>query len=404
MRIAIFTSSFPVLSETFVINQIVGLINQGARVDIITNSVNQNNAMHEIVKQYHLMDYVKVIGINKDLSKFKKLIYTIFNFFIICFSFDFFKLFSIVRDDLLHINEKMHLISSLKVKVKGDNHYDKIICHFGYSGYYVCKLREIGVISGRVFTVFHGVEISDYILVKKYKNIYKKLFLEGDMMLPISNLWAEKLISWGCPISKVKVHHMGVDLDEFSFCPKHIDKKLKVVQVGRLTEKKAILDSITAVSLARKRIPIEFSIIGDGDLYLEAKKLIDCLGANEYIYLLGNQPQEIVKKYLNSSNVFLLPSVTASNGDMEGIPVALMEAMSIGLAVISTYHSGIPELIKDGHSGFLVPESSVEQLSEKLVEVFYKDDNSLLEIQLAARSVCESEFNNKILNRIIYSM
>ncbi|MDV5062321.1 glycosyltransferase, partial [Vibrio diabolicus] len=172
-----------------------------------------------------------------------------------------------------------------------------------------------------------------------------------------------------------------------------------LVQVGRLTEKKAVLDSIKAVVKANEKIAIKFNIIGDGELYKAAKELIDTNEASEYIFLLGKQKPERVKEFLDSSDVFVLPSVRASNGDMEGIPVALMEAMAKGLIVLSTNHSGIPELIEDQESGFLVDEASVEGLSNALVNISNLDQESLIRIRKNARDIVLSKYNDRVLNQ-----
>jgi colanic acid/amylovoran biosynthesis glycosyltransferase len=220
-------------------------------------------------------------------------------------------------------------------------------------------------------------------------------------MLPISKCWKAQLIKWGCVASKIKVHRMGVDIDDFKMRnPKSkLSRPLKVIQVGRLTEKKAILDSINAVLLVSKKIPIDFTIIGDGELFQEAKQLIVSSGANDFIHLQGKQPQEVVKQSLDASDVFLLPSVRAKDGDMEGIPVALMEAMAKGLITLSTYHSGIPELIEDSVSGFLVAESKVEQLADSLVKINNLSTNNIENIRVNARLKCAEKFNNKALNQ-----
>lgn len=89
--------------------------------------------------------------------------------------------------------------------------------------------------------------------------------------------------------------------------------------------------------------------------------------------MVGPKSQQQVIEILDKAHILLAPSVTDKNGDQEGIPVVLMEAMAMGLPLVSTQHSGIPELIKNGVSGFLVPERNVEALFDKLK---YLVDNS----------------------------
>jgi colanic acid/amylovoran biosynthesis glycosyltransferase len=116
-----------------------------------------------------------------------------------------------------------------------------------------------------------------------------------------------------------------------------------------------------------KKFPyIEYGIVGDGPLRGEIEDLINELELKGHVRMYGWMKQEEIIELLKQSHVFLAPSVTSKEGDQEGIPVALMEAIAQGLPVLSTDHSGIPELVQDGTSGFLVPERDVEALANKL--------------------------------------
>jgi colanic acid/amylovoran biosynthesis glycosyltransferase len=121
------------------------------------------------------------------------------------------------------------------------------------------------------------------------------------------------------------------------------------------------------------------------------------LGIADRVSFLGPRPHGEVKQRLREADVFLLPSVAGRDGDLEGIPVALMEAMAGGLIAVSTYHSGIPELIEDHKTGFLVPERDVAALAGKLAWI--AENPGLCEpIALAARRKVEADFNADILN------
>jgi colanic acid/amylovoran biosynthesis glycosyltransferase len=104
-----------------------------------------------------------------------------------------------------------------------------------------------------------------------------------------------------------------------------------------------------------------------------------------------------VKQWLRRSHAFVLPSVTAENGDVEGIPVALMEAMAAGLTVVSSYHSGIPELIEDQKTGFLAIERDVDALSNRLRFVAEHPDECE-HVARQARSKVEAEFDMQALD------
>ncbi|WP_245520535.1 glycosyltransferase, partial [Mesorhizobium sp. M1C.F.Ca.ET.212.01.1.1] len=110
-------------------------------------------------------------------------------------------------------------------------------------------------------------------------------------------------------------------------------------------------------------------MIGGGELLEQLKRTAIDLGIADRVSFLGPRPHGEVKQRLRDADVFLLPSVAGRDGDLEGIPVALMEAMAGGLIAVSTYHSGIPELIEDHKTGFLAPERNVPALAAKLVWV-----------------------------------
>ena len=143
-------------------------------------------------------------------------------------------------------------------------------------------------------------------------------------------------------------------------------------------------------------VDFHYTIIGDGELKSNIERLIAKYNLNSNVSLLGFQPQDKVNQLLQNADIFLLPSVTASNGDMEGIPVALMEAMAMGLITISTYHSGIPELICDQQNGLLVPEHSPADLAKSLLSL----DNGELDIpkmRKAAKLKVEESFEQSKL-------
>jgi len=400
MRIAIFSRRFPVLSQTFVINQITGLIDKGVDVDVLTIEVLSQDMMHDVVKKYSLENKIIKFGFGPIKSKLIKNLFGLRNMLFLLLKGNVKQLSNVLFDDYLSSRQKLHLLSALIERNGIKLEYDNIICHFGDSGYFICKLRDLGLINGPVSTVFHGYEMSCYDVINNNLAQYKQLFIKGDLMLPISELWEQQLIQWGCEPSKIKVHRMGVAVDDFCMInpSKALSLPLKVIQVGRLTEKKAILNSINAVALAAKNIAIEFTVIGDGELFEAAKELISSLDANEYIFLLGCQEQAVVKGKLDAADAFLLPSVRAKDGDMEGIPVALMESMAKGLITISTYHSGIPELIENEVSGFLVVEHDINALVNCFIKVSNLSIARIENIRVNARKTCVEKFNNERLN------
>ena len=132
-------------------------------------------------------------------------------------------------------------------------------------------------------------------------------------------------------------------------------------------EKKGIEYSIRAFAqVAAKHPQARYDIVGDGPLHHDLAKLIAELGLADRIKLHGALAGESVRQLLSEADIFVLASVTAANGDCEGTPVSLLEAQACGVPVISTKHTGIPEIVLDGKTGFLVSERDVQGLAEKL--------------------------------------
>ena len=189
---------------------------------------------------------------------------------------------------------------------------------------------------------------------------------------------------------------MGVSLEKFKAVKPAGNSKIKLLSVARLVEKKGIQFSIEAVCrLIEQGYDVEYNIVGDGPLKPSLNTQIGNL--NDKIKFLGWKTQEETVKLIEESDIFLVPSVTSENGDMEGIPVVLMEAMAMQKPVISTYHSGIPELITSNSDGLLVPEKDVDALYDEL-ENLIKDSNRSEDIGIAARKTIQSKHDINMLN------
>jgi colanic acid/amylovoran biosynthesis glycosyltransferase len=246
--------------------------------------------------------------------------------------------------------------------------YDIIHCHFGSNGIYAKNLRKLGIVQGKLVTAFHGYDIS--LDLRKYGDfIYNSLFEAGDLFLPISACWQNRLIQLGCDPQKIKVLRMGIDCRLFQFTPRGINgtRTVQILTIGRFVEKKGIEYGIRAVAvLVSSGYRVKYKIIGDGPLRNSLQRLVEELQVSQHVLFLGWQQQEEVAVELAAADILLAPSVTSRDGDQEGIPVVLMEAMAMGLPVVSTLHSGIPELAQNGISGFLVPERDVDALASTL--------------------------------------
>lgn len=163
--------------------------------------------------------------------------------------------------------------------------YDIIHCHFGPSGNLGVLLKDVGAIRGKVITAFHGYDLSSY-LEKNENCIYETLFEMGDLFLPISRRWKEKLIKLGCRKEKIFVHRMGIDVGRFGFLQRKIWKngKISILTVARLIEKKGVQYGIRAVAKVLKHYAdVEYRIAGDGPLKRDLIGLINRLNINKNV-------------------------------------------------------------------------------------------------------------------------
>ncbi len=289
------------------------------------------------------------------------------------------------------------LLPSIVANAKQTFTADVFLVHFGYAGALANKLRELGVLKGKQATVFHGADISRRHILEEHKLDYVNLFRQSELMLPISNLWKNKLIEMGCPPEKIHVTRMGIEPEKFNFQPRQaFQTPLRIVSVARLTEKKGLDVAVKASAILKQRGgQFQYTIIGNGDQDEMMRDFIAREGMEDCVSMPGFKPQEEIRRALSEADIFLLPSKTAADGDMEGIPVALMEAMAVGLPVVSTFHSGIPELIENNVSGWLVEEDDPEALAETLLKLS-QGEVDVVPVVAAARHKVETEFNQHI--------
>ncbi len=153
--------------------------------------------------------------------------------------------------------------------------------------------------------------------------------------------------------------------------PRQPDEPLDIIHVGSLQPYKGQAYLIEACALLRAQgLPFRCRIIGGGEEHKRLQTLVEALNLRPQVQLLGPLPQEQVAALLPTANCYVQPSVVTPSGKMEGIPVALMEALACRLPVVATALSGVPELVQPGVTGLLVPPSDAAALGEALATVY----------------------------------
>jgi len=399
MKIAYIVDSFPQVSETFILNQVTGLVDLGHEVDVYADMTADNGDMRHVIEGSvgRLRVYRRprlprgiVFRLVKALALF------VMNFhkgpLLLLRSLNVLR-YGRVAGSLRLFYDTLACLGQLR-------RYDTIHCHFGPSGLRGMWLRKIGALQGRLATTFHGYDISKYVNASG-RSVYDQLFNEGELFLPISEYWKNRLVELGCSRDKIVVHRMGVDCSKFKFKPRlyRTDKQVHLISIARLVEKKGLEYAIRAIGkMAGRGLRVEYQIVGDGPLRQQLEELVQREKLTDVVHILGWRSHGEVVHLLDEAHILLAPSVTSSDGDQEGIPVALMEAMAQGLPVVSTHHSGIPELIEDGVSGFLVPERDIDGLTEKL-SYLIEHPQLWPEFGRRGREYVENNYNIEVLNR-----
>ncbi|WP_427161283.1 glycosyltransferase [Aliinostoc sp. HNIBRCY26] len=372
MKIAFIVGSFPVISETFIINQIIGLIERGNTVDIYgveNGSVNDQAKVHPDVEKYQLRQFTHnqpSIPQNYLWRLLKAIWLIIINLhkspLVILRSLNFWRYGKLAAS--------LRLLY-LTVRLLDSPSYDIIHCQFGTFALIAMMLRDIGAIKGKLITSFRGYDISLFVQ-QNGEDVYHSLFAQGDFFLTNCEYFRQRAIKLGCHPQKIIVHGSGIDCSRFPLKLRypHADGKIRIATTGRLIEKKGVEYGILAIAQVSKIYPhIEYNIIGDGELKDNLQQLIDSLQIADQVKILGWKTQPEIIEILNHTDIFIAPSVTAKDGNQDAPVNTLKEAMLMGLPVIATTHGGIPELVKDGISGFLVPERDAQAIAEKLTHL-----------------------------------
>ena len=371
MRIAFIFGRFPVISEPFILNQISGLVKRGHEVDIYALQgppIEHTDKVHPDVERYRLLErtyYPPERPQTKWLRPLKAWALILANLHkgsLVCLR---------MRNAQYGKKAKSWLLFFRAFPFLSKQPYDIIHCQFGPFGVMGMQFRDAGLIQGKLITTFRGFDVSRYVQAQG-EDVYNELFEQGDFFLANCEFFRQKAIHLGCAPNQIVVHGSGIDCSRFRFKPRSLpaDGTIRIATTGRLVEKKGIEYVIRAIAqVARQHPKVEYHIIGDGPLKVSFQALIQELKLESFVVLHGWKDQQEIIKILDQCQLFVAPSITAVDGNQDAPVNTLKEAMAMGLPVVSTYHGGIPELVEDGVSGFLVPEKNATAIAQKLTEL-----------------------------------
>jgi colanic acid/amylovoran biosynthesis glycosyltransferase len=246
---------------------------------------------------------------------------------------------------------------------------------------------------------FHGADVMVDMNKPAYREATRQMLDAVKLVLVRSESLRRAVVDLGCDEKKVEVQRTGIPLDEFRFHERNFVAAVagwRLMQAGRLIEKKGLPVTLRAFACFLGQYPNStLTIAGEGPLLGQLQELARALKIDNRVSFTGFISQEQLHDLYQGSHIFLHPSETGSDGNQEGVPNSILEAMASGLPVFATRHGGIPEAIEHGVSGVLVPEHDHEELARALLSAA-EDPDFLSRIARAGAEVVRNRFDLRV--------
>src|SRR5438309_7429312 len=240
---------------------------------------------------------------------------------------------------------------------------------------------------------FHGADVLVDMQKPAYRRATEEMLSLVRRVLVRSDSLRQAVIDLGCAPENIEIQRAGIPLADFPFRERGIpgDGQWQLLQAGRLIEKKGLKTTLPAFAKFQKEFPAaRLTIAGEGPQLEELQSLARALQIASSVDFAGFVSQEKLRELFYSSHLFLHPSETGLDGNQEGVPNSMLEAMSTGLPVFATRHGGIPEAVEHNIGGILVEERDYESLADALIDCT-KDSARLTAM---GRAASESIANN----------
>lgn len=396
MKIAVIVGSFPSISETFIVNQIVSLINKGHIVNIYSNYKGNTDKIHKIIAQYGLLDKVHYKtplpkNIARRVLKFLGVLLT--NFFqldwlVLFKSLNFFK-FGKRALSLEIFYECLWFLCKEKPEI--------IHVHFGHNAIPFAQLKADGFLKeSKLIVSFHGFDINPS-KIENYRSLYKTLFKEAHTIIANTQYTKNLILKVNPNIRNIEIIPVGLDTTLFTKSKPRNDGFI-ILYCGRLVKFKGATLTIDILLelLGRGYDNINLILIGEGKLRKEIEYKIKKHKIEEIVSLKGSLVQKDVIKYLDNSNVFLLPGTYDSDGRCENQGLVIQEAQAMELPVVVSDVGGMKYGLIPNNTGFVVKENDIKGFADVL-ESLFNNPKKALEMGRNGRNFVEGKYDSKIL-------
>jgi colanic acid/amylovoran biosynthesis glycosyltransferase len=240
---------------------------------------------------------------------------------------------------------------------------------FGHIGVHLLPL--VRAWPGPSVVSFHGADVLVDLQKPAYRDATREMFEAVKLVLVRSESLRRGVVDLGCDEKKIEIVRAGIPLEQFPFRERAYPENgaWRFLQAGRLIEKKGLATSLRAFAQFSAAYPTStFTVAGEGPLLAQLQELSRELKIDDRVEFTGFVSQPQLREFLYRSHIFLHPSETGPDGNQEGVPNSMLEAMTSGLPVFATRHGGIPEAIEHGVSGVLVAERDHDALARALLD------------------------------------
>jgi colanic acid/amylovoran biosynthesis glycosyltransferase len=372
-KIVFKVKSFPTVSETFVVNNVVEAIKCGFDVSVITDKKNTaaKSSQENLLKDFVVLD--KTFVFTQPKLRYKRYI----------------------KAFLLLLNPVLFYFFIKYVRFKKKRDLTLLFClafyyphrkatafhvHFGNTVEPLFELKKIGFIKSKIIVTFHGYDAHDLPKGPKLNKINKD-FKKYVADITVNSAYLKnKLMNKSFSHQRISIVPIGIDSNFFTRKNSLTseDGYFRLLSVGRLVSFKGHHFGVRVIKLLLDRgHNVKYSIIGEGPELPQLKILINKLKLNDSINLYGKKNQSEIKDFLNLSNVFLMTSTVDATGRREDFGVVSLEAQAMELPVVGFNSGGFPETIIDGKTGFLVQDQDVEGMVAAVEKLIH--DRSLLQ-------------------------
>jgi colanic acid/amylovoran biosynthesis glycosyltransferase len=368
-NLLIFNEKFFSISETFIYNYIVGSVKE-YNINLLSNKWENRDI-------FPLQDTVHVHRVDKYKSVFDKYL-------------------TILYRKYLGHSTKFSLYYQFYIRsILKNTPIDLIHAHYGTNG--ITILPYASKMNVPLVVTFHGYDASKLTSNKEYIKSLKDLFEYASAIIVVSPHMVENL-KLDPFMNKVHLVPYGIDTEYFKPNSASDKSTIGIIHFGRLVEKKGVPDLIKVFSkLVGRYNNIKLHIVGNGPKLNECRQVVSEMNITaDKVVFYGAQPPSVIKKMVEQADIFVLNSRTAHDGNMEGMPNSILEAMSMEKAVVSTYHAGIPYVIRNGYNGLMVPENDNKAL-EAAIEKLCLDRQLRTQLGRNARQTVLEKFTVQIM-------